>query len=301
MSSMGSVRTRRPTVAVRRRDPGDPAILSISREPSTNNNRTSSPPSTFTNLKTKSTPTVVFFDDVNAANNDQSSVVPSQLNHVRTVYMMGTPSPLAEESLPEKDNTSKLATLWEDKIHGSDEKGVRKATAVDIPDEIIVHARSQEKTGPVNVTFGIRSKSVSGHLNPNISPSTITVLKSTSKPSSSSPPSPSVNMRDKVQAFERLASSTTNKSSMSDRITSMATSPTISTQLGVGLRPINSDVSRRPSESIIHLNRRLSSLPDSVDTSVEELHRKVERMQLRITQLERQLASVEQKCAEHCH
>lgn len=313
MSTSGNLRTRKAFVSVRRRTSKDDSTI---RNKPTDNKQPHVTFSTYSDssvsmpiippvdanktAKFKSTSNIVTGNDLDRIILNALKTSSSNDRYVRTVYTMGKPSPLVEESFPEKDNTSKLANLWEDKISGSDEKGVRKTSTVDIPDEIIVQARSQEKTGPINVNLGVAKikSTASTHTNPNgVSSLSMAMLKtSASKPVSPASSSHSVNMREKVEVFERLASSSTNRS---DRVTSVATSPHAATQLGVGLRPINSDISRRPSESSAGpFNRRLSSIPDSVDNSVDELHRKIERMQLRIAHLERQYAILEKKCAE---
>lgn len=305
--SSGNPRARKPVLSARQRPSNDDFFLHKSKT-TTDNKRPSvsfsassdssvsmpiiPPVNTGKPTKFKSTANIITdhnFDKfiVNTLN---PSSTPND-HYVRTAYTVGNPSPFTEESLPGKDNTSKLAHLWEDKISGSDEKGVRKTNTVDIPDEIIIHGRSQEKTGPIHVNLGPVNFKSTGSTQSNqsgVTPAVSSVLKSPAV----KPTSPS-SMREKVEAFERLASSSTNKS---DRAMSVVTSPTAATQLGVGLRPINSDVSRRPSESSAGpLNRRLSSLPDSVDNSVDEVHRKIERMQLRIAYLERQYAALEKK------
>lgn len=71
----------------------------------------------------------------------------------------------------DENNTTKLASLWETKINGSEEKGVRKSQKVDIPDEQAVvktyskNALSSTDSSPTTVLKS-KSKSTNGS-NPN--------------------------------------------------------------------------------------------------------------------------------------
>lgn len=86
-----------------------------------------------------------------------------QQQHQRAILLLGLS---IEDSMVNKDNTSKLANMWETKLISNEEKGVRKSKAVDTPDEIVV-----SKPALASTTSSADS-----------SPTTVTVLKTSSKP-----------------------------------------------------------------------------------------------------------------------
>lgn len=183
------------------------------------------------------------------------------------------------DSMVNKDNTSKLANMWETKIVSNEEKGVRKSKAVDTPDEIVVVKPALTSTSSTDS-----------------SPTTVTVLKSTSKPlpplnptSSSNNLSPNSSTRGIVQSFEKRASENTHEKPLAP------STPT----LGTGLRPLKSDASTKGFGAAAVLSRRASSVANSINNdnsaSVDELHRKIESMNLRILELERQVTQLNNK------
>lgn len=196
-------------------------------------------------------------------------------------------------------NTSKLAHLWENKIHGSDEKGVRKSTGIDKPDELVVVKSFNKSTASATSSTDN---------------SPVTVLKS--KPSSmdvttTSSSSQQVHTRGIVERFEKRASEnihekplapvspatgTGNLQSKTSTASATSTTVTPATTLVVGLRPIKSSestsLSRRPSEA---LSRRASSFGNNA-ANMDEFMQKLDGLSLRVGQLERQVEMLESKC-----
>lgn len=185
--------------------------------------------------------------------------------------------------------------MWENKINGSDEKGVRKSTGIDKPDELVVVKSFNKSTA---------SAASSTDNSP------VTVLKS--KPASmdtTSSSSQQVHTRGIVERFEKRASENVHEkplapvtpasgnlqSKTSTASTAASTTVTPATTLVVGLRPIKStestSLSRRPSEA---LSRRASSYAAS--GNMEEVMQKLEGLTLRVGQLERQVEILESKC-----
>lgn len=188
-------------------------------------------------------------------------------------------------------NTSKLAHLWENKINGSDEKGVRKSTGIDKPDELVVVKSFNKTTSSSTDT------------------SPVTILKT--KPpsmdvSTNSSSSQQVHTRGMVERFEKRASENIHEKPLapvtpaanlqSKTSTASGTSTTPAATLVVGLRPIKSSestsLSRRPSEA---LSRRASSFGGN-NANIEEMMQKLDGLTLRVGQLERQVEMLESKC-----